>query len=433
MYQPTPRHPLRSFKFWFLVLGCAAATTAWQMGWLPDRHDHREHAPPVTAVPGRTFDVRLSQPTQTPPLAHKSDALSALTQEAPAVSQQQREPAVNSAPADAGLPPAANLPQWHTAEGGAAHRPTGAAANAPEAAPRSSPFGPANPEFIPAGAPPGGERTAASPGTQRFPADPGMIQQVSAVEAGPGVRAAALLQANPPIDFPQPAQSQIDWNAIDRLIHSGQEVEAHRLMSSLYWEQPDQRDRLVARIQQTAQRIYFQPRPHYVDPHIVQAGDLLQGIAQSNRVSWQYLAKLNRVDPQRIRPGQDLKVIRGPFGAVVDLRRFELTVHAHGYYVARFPIGIGKDGSTPVGEFTVQDKLEDPTYYGPDGVISSDDPRNPLGEFWLSLGDGYGIHGTIDDTSIGRAESRGCIRLRNQDIADLYDLLIVGSPVVIRR
>jgi lipoprotein-anchoring transpeptidase ErfK/SrfK len=201
----------------------------------------------------------------------------------------------------------------------------------------------------------------------------------------------------------------------------------------LYWEQPDLRDKLRDRIEQTAMRIYFQPRPHYIEPHVVQPGDLLQSIARGYNISWQYLAKLNRVEPQRVQAGQQLKVIQGPFGAVVDLRRFELTVHSNGYFVARFPIGIGKDGSTPVGEFTVQDKLENPTYYGPDGVVAPDDPQNPLGEFWMSLGDSYGIHGTIDESSIGRAESRGCVRLKNQDVADLYDLLTVGSPVVIRR
>ncbi|MEZ6066892.1 MAG: L,D-transpeptidase [Planctomycetaceae bacterium] len=131
--------------------------------------------------------------------------------------------------------------------------------------------------------------------------------------------------------------------------------------------------------------------------------------------------------------GKPLKVIQGPFDAIVDLRDFRLTVHAHGYFVASFPVGIGQDNSTPVGEFTVEDKLEDPTYYGPNGVIAHDDPTNPLGEYWLSIGNSYGIHGTINEDSIGRAESQGCIRLRNQDVADLYDLLIVGSKVVIRR
>ena len=86
-----------------------------------------------------------------------------------------------------------------------------------------------------------------------------------------------------------------------------------------------------------------------------------------------------------------------------------------------------------MGTFKVLEKMRDPTYYGPDGVIEHDDPKNPLGEYWLDLGDTYGIHGTIDESSIGKAESQGCIRMKNRDIADVYDLLTVGSEVLIRR
>lgn len=442
MYQPVPRHPLRSFRFWFLVLGCVAATTAWRMGWLPEVHVHRPHNPAVTPVVGAPIEIQLSGSKQ-PPTAAPSGGEDLLTKlqartstDAPRGVPEQSEPSAASAspqsPPD--LPAAPPTPQWQTAATSSPGAPATAEASPPSAtAATANPFGPAHLEFVPADALPPRNAGTAAEGTQRFPASPGMIQQVGAVEGEPGVRAASILGGAPPLDFPQPATPQIDWVAIDRMIASGQDVEAHRVLSSLYWEQPDLRDKLASRINQTAQRIYFLPHPHYIDPYTIQAGDQLQEIARNYRVSWQYLAKLNRIDPLRIRPGQNLKVILGPFGAVVDLRRFELTVHAHGYYVARFPIGIGKDGSTPVGDFTVQDKLEDPTYYGPDGVIAHDDPRNPLGEFWISLGDGYGLHGTIDESSIGRAESRGCIRLRNQDVADLFDLLTVGSPVVIRR
>ena len=170
-----------------------------------------------------------------------------------------------------------------------------------------------------------------------------------------------------------------------------------------------------------------------MDGYVVQPGDALQNIAKEYDVSWEYLAKLNRTDPKKIRPGQKLKVIRGPFAAVVDLSDMELTIHSHGHFVHAFPIGIGKDNSTPMGTFKVQEKQRDPTYYGPAGVIANDDPKNPLGEYWLDLGDNYGIHGTIDESLIGKAESNGCIRMKNRDIADVYDLLTSDSEVLIRR
>ena len=54
-----------------------------------------------------------------------------------------------------------------------------------------------------------------------------------------------------------------------------------------------------------------------------------------------------------------------------------------------------------------------------------------MGTRRLYLGDGYGIHGTDHPESIGRAASHGCVRLRNEDIEKLYDMVPVGTPVYI--
>lgn len=238
---------------------------------------------------------------------------------------------------------------------------------------------------------------------------------------------------------PQPAATRPaapankNLQAIDKLLEEGDTLAAHRELSKMYWADPADRDQLRDRIEKTAEIIYFSPQPHFIEPYVVQTEDQFSKFAKTYNVPWQYLARLNRVDPMRIRPGQKLKVIRGPFSAVVDLSRFELTVHAHGYFVRRFDVGIGKQGTSPVGKFKVLEKVVNPQYTDPEGrVVDADDPSNPLGERWLDLGDGYGIHGTIDPNSIGKAESRGCIRLKNQDIEDIYDLLGVGSEVVIR-
>ncbi len=235
------------------------------------------------------------------------------------------------------------------------------------------------------------------------------------------------------------APEQFDFTSVDQLIENGDDVSALRELSTWYWQYPEKRRQLWNRLNLLSRRIYFQPQPHYMDPYEIQFGDRLETIAKKYQVSWEYLSKINRVDPQIIKAGKKLKVIQGPFSAVVDLSEFEVTVHAHGYFVVRMPVGIGKDGSTPIGTFKVTDKVVDPIYYGPDVVIKNDDPANPLGERWLAISDeagtveGYGIHGTIDPNSIGKAESRGCIRLHDQDVADLYDLLTIGSEVIIRR
>ena len=229
------------------------------------------------------------------------------------------------------------------------------------------------------------------------------------------------------------ATHQAELASIDRKLEQGDYLKAHRQLSELYWKHPPLRSIIKPRIDKTARSIYSAPQPHYIKPYEVQPGDQLRLIARKYEVPWEYLAKLNRTSPKRIRPGQKLKVIKGPFSAVVSLSRFELTLHAHGYYVHQYQVGIGKPGTTPVGTFKVKEKLRNPTYYGPDGVVAAENPENPLGERWLGLGDGYGIHGTVEPSSIGRAESRGCVRMYAADVAEVYDLLEVGSEVIIRR
>lgn len=211
-------------------------------------------------------------------------------------------------------------------------------------------------------------------------------------------------------------------------------LEAHAKLSQLYWKFPEFRPLLLPSLEQTSEAIFTSSQQLFGEPHFVEYGETLESIGKQYDVPWQYLALLNRVTPEKLQAGQSLKVVRGPFGAVVDLKAYTLTVHAHGWYVRHYQVGIGKDGKTPVGAFTVKEKLENPEWHDPDGgVVDADDPDNPLGEYWLGLGDHIGIHGTIDPNSIGRAASRGCVHLGDKDIEEVFSLLSVGSQVKIRQ
>ena len=148
----------------------------------------------------------------------------------------------------------------------------------------------------------------------------------------------------------------------------------------------------------------------------VKSGERLTQIAASHDVTWQLLGRLNGLsDPKKLRAGATLKVIQGPFHAVVYKKDFllELYLGSPGekgsMYITSFPVGLGKDDSTPTGVWMVEPhkKLPNPTYFSPrgGGVIDADDPKNPLGEYWIGLSgiDGhavgkssYGIHGTIE-------------------------------------
>lgn len=225
-----------------------------------------------------------------------------------------------------------------------------------------------------------------------------------------------------------------ELRTIDEQIANEEFLAAHRSLSKLYWNHKEARNELLRRLDQTSRMIFYEPRPHLIEPYVIQPNDQLGVIAKKYQLTWEYLAKLNRTDPKRIQLNQKLKVLKGPFAAVVDLNEFALTVHLQGYYVRRYQVGIGKDGASPIGKFAVLNKVDNPQYTGPDGkVVSADDPSNPLGERWIDLGESYGIHGTIEPDSIGKAASRGCIRMRDKDVVEVYDFLVKGSEVVIRK
>ncbi len=107
----------------------------------------------------------------------------------------------------------------------------------------------------------------------------------------------------------------------------------------------------------------------------------------------------------------------------VDLSDRTLKLYRDGEVLRQYPVGIGKPSTpTPVGQWTIVEKhrVSDPTF----------------GTRWMALdapGGGYGIHGTYNDASIRRAMSNGCIRMRVPDVQELFDLVPVGTPVVVRR
>lgn len=222
---------------------------------------------------------------------------------------------------------------------------------------------------------------------------------------------------------------------IQQKLAEGQLSEVHLALSSwrddprLSAEEAAQVDMLLDQLAGTV--IYS--REHLLEPaYRVRSGDTLERIGEQYSVPGGLLAKINGVqDP--LQPGQELKVVRGPFSAVVDLERYQLTLMLNGRYAGRFAIGVGGDQPQLEGTYEVQNKTVNPTYYGPNQIVDADNPQNPLGERWIGLGDRLGLHGTHDPELIGQTGGPGFIRLGQRDIDDLYDILTMGSRVVIRR
>ena len=118
----------------------------------------------------------------------------------------------------------------------------------------------------------------------------------------------------------------------------------------------------------------------------------------------------------------------------VDLEARTLTLFDNGQAVLSTPVAIGSaEYPTPTGMFSVTDKLQDPNpdgAYGP-YALGLSGRSEVLTDF--AGGDGQiGIHGTNDPSSIGQAVSHGCIRVPNEVITQLNELLPLGTPVVVR-
>ncbi len=107
----------------------------------------------------------------------------------------------------------------------------------------------------------------------------------------------------------------------------------------------------------------------------------------------------------------------------------------------RYGVGVGREGFTWSGVQTITNKAEWPDWHPPAQMIArqpylprfmAGGPGNPLGARAMYLGSSeYRIHGTNDPSTIGKFVSSGCIRLTNEDVADLFSRVDVGTRVVV--
>jgi lipoprotein-anchoring transpeptidase ErfK/SrfK len=117
---------------------------------------------------------------------------------------------------------------------------------------------------------------------------------------------------------------------------------------------------------------------------------------------------------------------------VVSLQDCKLALIEGDKVVKIWDTAVGaKSSPSPSGDFVIANRLSKPYYYHPGKVIPSG-PSNPLGTRWLGLSlKGFGIHGTNAPGSIGKKASHGCIRMRNRDIEELFELVKTGDAVEI--
>jgi lipoprotein-anchoring transpeptidase ErfK/SrfK len=158
------------------------------------------------------------------------------------------------------------------------------------------------------------------------------------------------------------------------------------------------------------------------------------------------------VKPQT--PGMDPKFLpqlvayetsQKPGTIIIDTsQRFLFLVEEDGM-ARRYGVGVGKEGFEWSGTNTISRKAEWPDWRPPEEmrarerakgrelpVVMVGGPENPLGARALYLGSTlYRIHGTNRPDTIGKAMSSGCIRMRNEDVTDLYERVKIGAKVIV--
>jgi len=214
---------------------------------------------------------------------------------------------------------------------------------------------------------------------------------------------------------------EASMRAAQTLASQGKLIEALRELSPWYDHTavpPEDQARLVDILGQLAGTVIYSRKSFLAAPYTVRAGDSLESIATEYQVPWQLLAKINSIDnPNGLMPGQELKVVRGPFTARLtqdSAGRAWLALFVDGLYAGRFQVQ-GQwnkpDGIYPVVKFPANQP----------GVVPTTGPYISLGgDLHLRLPDE--VH-----------NSEQAVSISPQDMSDVFDILSERSQVTIRR
>jgi len=165
----------------------------------------------------------------------------------------------------------------------------------------------------------------------------------------------------------------------------------------------------------------------------VKPGDTLGKIAAGHNTTVDLIKRSNNLESDLIRPGQRFKISTAKYSVIVDKSQNSLALKADDKIFKVYSVATGEYNCTPVGTFTIVEKLINPDWYksGP-GAIPAASPENILGTRWMSLSDSdYGIHGGASEKDLGSQVTNGCIRMTDAGVEELFAILPRGTEVTI--
>ena len=178
--------------------------------------------------------------------------------------------------------------------------------------------------------------------------------------------------------------------------------------------------------------------------YTIQAGDSLNKIAKKFHTTVEAIQKSNGLNPTNpiIYPGKTLYIYQGNWSIKVSKRKFRLYLYNGKRLFKIYNVGVGRQGRTPEGEFIIANKQKHPTWYNEGKAIAYGTKENVLGTRWMALKPigktdqhlrGYGIHGTWKPETIGTKSSNGCIRMKNDDVDELFTIVPYKTLVTITK
>lgn len=395
--------------------------------------------PPIPELPElpKTADVGAATTPMTPPAATNAppttpptpdaQALTPVTP-APAAQPEQVPPAANAAaaPAASVAPPAAPPITPIPPAAAQSNVPAAPAPSSPSVAPFDDRYG-LNANATPAVASP----TSPAPVEPPSSAAPPASTPITPVPAAPMASAAA----------PAAASFAASWPAIQAALDKSDLKQAHQLLSKWHGDETlssADSQRVEALLGQLAGTVIYSNEHRLEPPRVVKPGETLESIAKEYNVPWQLLAKINSVPaPDQVRPGQELKVVRGPFSAVVDLHRNELTLEVDGRYAGTFNVSVPPGITVTEGQWTVDQKVAgQPNAVAPASYTS---PPSAADRIIVLRAAAVAQPGTpmltitSGTTATPPSPGAAAIQVAPQDAEDLSDILSIGSRVVVRK
>ncbi len=252
----------------------------------------------------------------------------------------------------------------------------------------------------------------------------------------------AINRNDPPPQFNEKLQKAVDLFEKDDLINSRKITENILLdpnleLYSKYWMKAAE---LLSQIN-TIFIFTDAPCPEK-QTYLIKRGDSLVKIARQFNATVAMIQKSNGLDETNpmIYPDQTFRIFFADWTIKVVKSKFLLLVKNGDKIIKVYRIGIGRQDRTPVGTFEIDLKDFEPDWWRPGKVVKFGDPENVLGTRWMSLlptGEtsktlkGYGIHGTWQPESIGTAASQGCVRMVNENVEELFDIVPLNTQVEI--